>query len=265
MSRFVFNFGSRIKSPSSGLIAGSDGVVGMVFPNTSEEVVLKLKKGDVIPVPTGSVSWWFNGGDSELAIVFLGETSTSYIPGEFTYFLLCGTQGIMAGFSPEFLSIAYNTDKNGANKLAKSQTGVLIIKLQEGKCMPEPNAEKTGKFVYNIDAALPDLRVKNGGVVSTLTDDKFRFLGQVDKLSASLVKLDAEAMRSPFYAADSAVQLIYVARGSGRVQIVGINGKRVLDTEVKTGHLLVVPRYFVVAQLAGEDGLEFFSIITSKE
>lgn len=237
----------------------------MVFPNTAEEVVLKLKKGDVIPVPMGAVSWWFNDGDSELAIVFLGETSKSHTPGEFNYFLLCGAQGIIGGFSSEFLSRAYNTNKDDANKLAKAQTGVLIIKLQQGKTMPEPSVEKTRKLVYNIDAALPDIRVENGGVVTALTEEKFPFLGKVEKLSASLVKLDADAMRSPLYAADSAVQLIYVVKGSGRVQIVGINGKRVLDMEVKAGHLLLVPSFFVVAKLAGGDGLDYFSIITAKQ
>lgn len=95
----------------------------MVLPNTAEEVVLKLKKGDVVPVVLGSVSWWFNDGDSELVIVFLGETSKSYIPGEFTYFILGGAQSTMGGFSPEFISRAYNVNKDDANKLAKSQTG----------------------------------------------------------------------------------------------------------------------------------------------
>ena len=108
----------------------------MVFPNTSVEVVLKQNKGDVIPVAMGTVSWWFNDGDSEFVIVFLGETSKLHIPGEFTYFLLSGVQSIMGGFSPEFLSGAYKMNKDEANKLAKSQTGVLIIKLQEGKTMP---------------------------------------------------------------------------------------------------------------------------------
>lgn len=36
--------------------------------------MLLVKKGDVIPVPLGAVSWWFNGGDLETIIVFLGET-----------------------------------------------------------------------------------------------------------------------------------------------------------------------------------------------
>ncbi|KAB1200743.1 13S globulin basic chain [Morella rubra] len=72
-------------------------------------------------------------------------------------------------------------------------------------------------------------------------------------------------MCSPMYTADSAAQVIYVVKGSGKIQIVGINGKRVLDMEVKPGQLLVVPRFFVVAKLAGGDGLECFSVITDKQ
>ena len=118
-------------------------------------------------------------------------------------------------------------------------------------------------MVYNIEAALPDIRVKNGGQVTTLTEAKFPFLDQVE-LSAKLVKLNANAMFSPTYTTDSSVQLIYVVKGIGQIQIVGINGKQVLDTEVKPGHLLVVPRFFVVAKLAGGDGLECFSITSKK-
>uniref|UniRef100_A0A2N9F3X5 Cupin type-1 domain-containing protein n=1 Tax=Fagus sylvatica TaxID=28930 RepID=A0A2N9F3X5_FAGSY len=246
------------------VLQGSDGLVGMVLPNTREEVVLKLKKGDVIPVVQGSVSWWFNDGDSELDVVFLGETSKSYIPGEFTYFFLSGTQGIMAGFSTEFVSRAYNVNKDDANKLAKSQTGFLLTKLQDGKNLPKPNKENTNKLVYNIDASLPDVDIKRGGLVTSLTEAKFPFLGQV-QLSANLVKIDAKAISSPVYTTDSSVQLIYVVKGTGRIEIVGINGKQVLNTEVKPGHLLVVPRFFADAKLAGGDGLEYFSIITTRQ
>ena len=124
------------------VLQGSCGVVGMVFPQASEELVLKLKEGDIIPVPSGAVSWWYNDGDSELVIVFLGETSKAYVPGEFTYFLLTGTQGILGGFSTEFNSRAYNISNEEAEKLAKSQTGVLLIKLPEGQKNAPPLQEQ---------------------------------------------------------------------------------------------------------------------------
>uniref|UniRef100_A0A7N2R0C1 Cupin type-1 domain-containing protein n=1 Tax=Quercus lobata TaxID=97700 RepID=A0A7N2R0C1_QUELO len=202
-------------------------------------LLMKLKRvtGDVIPVAQGVVSWWFNDGDSEFSFVLLGETTKSYISGEFTFFLLSGAQGIMGGFSPEFLSRAYNVNKDDANKLAKSQNEAMIIKLPEGKRMPKPNEDCANQLVYNIDDPLPDISVKNGGLVTTLTEAKFPFLGQAE-LSAKLVKLDSKAMCSPTYTSDFSVQLIYVVKGTGQIQIVGINGKQDLDTEVKPGHLL---------------------------
>ncbi|KAB1207033.1 Glycinin G3 [Morella rubra] len=145
----------------------------------------------------------------------------------------------MAGFSPEFVSRAYNTSTDDANKLAKSQTGVLIVKLQGGKSVTKPDEDNTDRMVYNIDDASPDIVVKNiGGQVTTLTEEKFPFIGQLE-LSANLVKLDAKAMYSPVYIADiAAVQVIYVVKGGG---------------------------LFVEARLASGDGLECFSMITSKQ
>ncbi|KAJ9687424.1 hypothetical protein PVL29_016064 [Vitis rotundifolia] len=218
----------------------------------------------IIPVPSGAVSWWYNDGDSELIIVFLGETSKAYVPGEFTYFLLTGTQGILGGFSTEFNSRAYDLNNEEARKLAKSQSGVLLIKLPEGQKMPHPCKNSTDKLVFNIDAALPDIHVQNAGLLTALTAKKFPFLGEVG-LSATLVKLDANAMSSPMYAADSSVQVIYVAKGSGRIQVVGINGERALDTKVKAGHLFVVPRFFVASAIADGEGMEYFSMITTTQ
>ncbi|BBG96134.1 RmlC-like cupins superfamily protein [Prunus dulcis] len=226
------------------VLQGEDGLVGMVFPNTSEEVVIKLKKGDVIPVPLGSVSWWFNNGGSnseELVVVFLGETTRAYIPGQFTYFLLAGTQSLLGGFSTE--------------QITKSQTGVLIIKLGEDEKtkIPKPSENSTHKLVHNITCA-----------TTTLTEKQFPFLKQAG-LSASFIKLEANAISSPIYTADATVQVVYVAGGSGQIQIVGLDGKLALDTQVKAGDLFVVPSFFMVAKLAGKNGLECFSVITSSQ
>ncbi|KAL0013228.1 hypothetical protein SO802_000297 [Lithocarpus litseifolius] len=43
-------------------------------------------------------------------------------------------------------------------------------------------------------------------------------------------------MFSPTYTTDSSVQLIYDVKGIGQIQIVGINGKQVLDAKVKAAH-----------------------------
>ncbi|RDY02616.1 Glutelin type-A 2 [Mucuna pruriens] len=243
------------------VIQGSDGVVGLILPNNREEVVLKLKKGDVIPVPIGSISWWFNDGDSDLIIVFLGETSKALIPGQFTYFFLTGAQGLIGGFSSELTSKIYGLEKDEVEKLTKSQTGLLIVKLDKSQPMPKPQMDLTKKLVYNIDAAHPENVVENAGLVKTLTEDEFSFIGNVG-LSVIRVKLEADAIKAPSYSVNPTVQLIYIARGSGKIEIVDFTGKRVLDTKVEAGHLLLVPQFFMVAQIAGEEGIESYSIVT---
>ncbi|XP_054776432.1 glutelin type-A 2-like [Prosopis cineraria] len=253
-------------SPKIGcVLQGTDGIVGIVVPNTRKEVVLKLKKGDVVPLPIGGVSWWFNNGESELIIVFMGETSQAHVPGQFTYFFLSGAQGIMGGFSSEVITKAFNLTTKEANKLTKSQQEALILKLQKGQdILPIPHMDKTMEMVYNIDAAKPDHMAKNGGLVTTLTESEFPFIGEVG-FSVIKVKLEPNAIKSPLYLTNPAVQLIYVASGSGKFEIVGFDGKMLLDSHVEAGQLLVVPKFFVVAQIAGEDGMECYSILRTKK
>lgn len=241
---------------------GTDGVVGIVIPNSGKELVLKLEQGDIIPVPIGAVSWWFNNGDSDLTIAFLGETSKALIPGQFSYFFLTGVQGLVGSFSAELTSKVYNLNKDEVNKLTKSQTGVLIIKLPKDQPMPKPQMDHTKEFVFNVDSAHPDNVLKDGTLLTTLTEASFPFIGKVG-LSLIRVKLEPGAIKAPSYQVNPAVQLIYIARGGGKIEIVGLNGKRVLDTQVKAGQLLVVPQFFVVAEMAGEAGMESYSIVTT--
>ncbi|WJX53368.1 hypothetical protein P8452_39367 [Trifolium repens] len=248
------------------VVEGTDGVVGMTLPNTKKEIVLKLKKGDVIPVPIGGVSWWFNDGDSNLNIIFLGETSTAHVQGEFTYFFLSGVQGILGSFSSDLISKVYNFNKDEVNKLTQSQKGVVIIKLEKDQPIPKPQLDLTKDFVYDIDAKAPEIEAQNVGLVTTLrtlTEKDFPFIKDVG-LSVIRVKLEPNAIKAPSNLITPGIQhLIYIARGSGKIEIVGLSGKRVLDSEVKVGHLIVVPQFFVVAQIAGEEGLESYSIVTT--
>jgi len=234
----------------------------MVLPDSKEEVVLKLEEGDVIPVPIGAVSWWFNDGDTDLIIVFLGETSKALIPGKFTYFFLTGAIGLIGGFSTDLTSKVYGLDKDEAEKLTRSQTGILIIKLDKTQPMPKPQLHNTKKLVYNIDGAPPENAVEKAGLVKTLTEKEFSFIGD-SGLSLIRVKLEPNAIKAPSYPVSATTQLIYIARGSGKIEIVDFNGKSVLNTQVEVGHLIVVPQFFVVAEVAGEEGLESYSTVTT--
>ncbi|XP_011042477.1 PREDICTED: 13S globulin seed storage protein 1-like [Populus euphratica] len=126
--------------------------------------------------------------------------------------------------------------------------------------MPHPDMEIVEKMLYNIDDALADVDVRGGGVFKALTAARFPFLEEAC-LSVNHVKMEANAMYSPSYTVDGTFQVFYVARGTGRVQVVGTGGKRVLDTKIQAGQLLVVPRFFAVAQIADGEGMEFVSIL----
>jgi hypothetical protein len=49
-------------------------------------------------------------------------------------------------------------------------------------------------------------------------------------------------MCSPGFSCDSAYQVTYIVRGSGCVQVVGIDGTRVLETRAEGGCIFIAPR-----------------------
>ncbi|XVF45251.1 hypothetical protein PTKIN_Ptkin02bG0190100 [Pterospermum kingtungense] len=237
--------------------------VGLTLPSNKKgnTAFIGLKKGDVIPVPAASVSWWYNYGNSDVVIVFLGDATKAYVPGEITYFPLAGSQGHLAALSPEFIARTYHVNVEKAQKLANSQKGVLIIKLdqEQAEGIPKPS-ELEAIWTQNIDGASPDVEVKNGGKCTSLTGTKFPFLEEVG-LNVTRLVLESSATRTPSYASDARV--FYVAKGGGQVQIVGLQGKLVLNTKVETGQLFVVPKLFMVTISANEEGMELVSILTS--
>ncbi|KAK4438292.1 hypothetical protein Salat_0163500 [Sesamum alatum] len=81
------------------------------------------------------------------------------------------------------------------------------------------------------------------------------------KLAAGKLVLHPRGFAPPHYS--DTFNIGYVAQGSGRVQIMGLNGTRALDADVQEDQAFVVPKIFVATQLAGERGMEFFCISTS--
>ncbi|KAL0421025.1 UNVERIFIED_CONTAM: Glutelin type-A 2 [Sesamum latifolium] len=181
------------------------GVAGIVLPE-KEEKVLPIKKGDAIALPFGVVTWWYNKEDTELVVLFLGDTSKAHKSGSFTDFFLTGSNGIFTGFSTEFVSRAWDLEESVVKTLVGSQSKTGIVKLDASCKMPEPKKEHYNGMALNCH---------------------------------------------------------YIVRGSGRVQVVGVDGKRVLETTIKAGNLFIVPRFFVVSKIADPDGMDWFSIITT--
>lgn len=246
-------------SAKIGYVTQGTCTVGFISPNSQEEKILVINKGDAIPVPIGTISWWFNGGTTDTKLVFLGETSLSYTPGQFNYFFLTGALGILGGFSTEFITKIYHIKEIEAEKLTKSQKNLLVLKLDEEIKMPhEPNVNKE-KFVFNMEKLILS---HHGGVSAQITEKNFPVLGDVG-LSAELVRLKPNFVLGPSYTADASYRTVFVTEGSGRVQIVGLNGQQILDSKIEKGQLFVVPKFFSVAHVADGEGMEFFSVVTS--
>ncbi|KAG8387789.1 hypothetical protein BUALT_Bualt02G0057700 [Buddleja alternifolia] len=237
------------------------GVAGIILPE-KEEKVLAIKKGDAIALPFGVTTWWYNKEDTELAILFLGDTSKAHKSGSFTDFSLTGPTGIFTGFTTEFVSRAWDLDEATVKTLVTKQTVKGIVKLDPSFKMPEPKKEHYTGMALNCEEAPLDVDIKNGGKVVVLNTKNLPLVGEVG-LGADLVRLDGGAMCSPGFSCDSALQVTYIVRGSGRVQVVGVDGKRVLETTVKAGYLFIVPRFFVISKICDPDGMDWFSIITT--
>ncbi|XP_028766806.1 glutelin type-D 1-like [Neltuma alba] len=238
-----------------------NGVAGIVLPE-SEEKVVAIKKGDAIALPFGVVTWWHNKNDAELVILFLGETSKAHKAGQFTNFFFTGSDGIFSGFSTEFVGRAWDLDEKDVKSIVGNQSGKGIVKLDGNIKLPEPKQDHRNGMVLNCLEAPLDVDIKGGGRVVVLNTKNLPLVGEVG-LGADLVRLDGSAMCSPGFSCDSALQVTYIVRGSGRVQVVGPNGERVLETTIKEGFLLIVPRFYVVSKIADLDGMEWFSIITT--
>ncbi|KAM7279311.1 hypothetical protein ACFE04_006445 [Oxalis oulophora] len=239
------------------------GVAGVVLPE-KEEKVLPIKKGDAIAIPFGVVTWWFNKEDTELVVLFLGETAKAHKSGEFTDFFLTGSNGIFTGFSTEFVGRAWDLDEATVKTLVGKQSAKGIVKLSDSFKMPEPKKEDREGFALNCEEAPLDVDIKNGGRVVVLNTKNLPLVAE-GGFGADLVKLDGGAMCSPGFSCDSALQVTYIVRGSGRVQVVGVDGKRVLETTVEAGNLFIVPRFFVVSKISNPEGMEWFSIVTTPD
>ncbi|CAN4121048.1 unnamed protein product [Withania somnifera] len=149
------------------------GVARIVIPGKDEKVV-PIKKGDTISLPFGIVSWWYNKEDTELVVLFLGDTKTTHKAGSFTDMYLTGSNGIFTDFSTEFVSRAWDVEESIAKTL------ILIF--------------------------------KGGGKVVVLNTKNLPLVGDVGT-SAGLVMLSRSAMCSPGFSVDLALQVTYIVKG----------------------------------------------------
>ncbi|KAL5722901.1 hypothetical protein ACHQM5_006361 [Ranunculus cassubicifolius] len=247
-----------------GYVTQGSGKVGMISPGAveaAEEKVLRLKKGDLIPVQLGATSWWFNDGTTNFSVVFLGDTSKAYRPGNITYFLLAGPMSMQNGLSDGFNRISLGLSERDTTRVLRSQTAGLITTLSEQQKLPEPSRDGIQHLVYNMESASPSSSVRDAGRLVTVTSDELGVLKEVG-LSGAVIKVLKNVMCTPQFSTDAAYQVNHILRGSGRVQVVGLRGEKVLDEILKQGDLFIAPKFFAISVVAGGEGMDWFCMFT---
>ncbi|KAG9442472.1 hypothetical protein H6P81_018326 [Aristolochia fimbriata] len=202
-------------------------------------IIVKVEEGKVMP---GARE------EDEDGFVFKLETRRkSPLVGEI------GKKFIFSGFSEatQYGRVG-NLGEEQVKKLMIPQESRNIVKVEDGKGTPIAREEDEDGFHYKLN-----------NTVSLGRKDLFPLLIGEIGLSAHYAKVNPA---SPGVFSGSGDQATYVVKGRGRVEIVDMDGRRVLDAEVAAGQAFVVPRFFPFAVVAEDDqGMDLFAVTTSPE
>lgn len=207
---------------------------------------------------------------------------------------------VFKGFNEEFLAEVFNIDTETARKLQghddKREGGIAKVEGDLGILTPsswekrsqeqeeqEPQEQReksrrsresqsgngleeticSMKLTHNLGRSkYPDIFVSRAGGIKTANVLDFPVLGWLG-LSAEYGVLYKNAMYVPHYTIN-ANTLIYVTKGSARLQVVECSGKSVFDEILEAGQLLMVPQNFALAMRAENEEFEYVSFKTNE-
>ncbi|XP_013604564.1 PREDICTED: legumin A-like [Brassica oleracea var. oleracea] len=244
--------------PKMAFVLQGTGTAGIVVPKGNgvlNERVVRISEADVIAVPSGVVTWWFNdNSDTHLAIVFLGQQ-------RLVNFYLAGPRGVFKGFSAEVVCTSLQLGEAVAALLDSQTTHGGIVKLGPELNMPQPNIINRDGLVFNSFTAVLG-EGDSSGDAFFLNSTNLPLLNEVG-WGASIIQLGSGCIYPPTYACATKFQIILVFSGSGNVEVVGPNGDSIINAAVEKGHLFIVPDTSVLSATAGHIGLSWLSIFNS--
>ncbi|XP_050366076.1 prunin 1 Pru du 6-like [Argentina anserina] len=194
-----------------------------------------------------------------------------------------GNSNIFAGFETQLLADALNIGQQTVQQLQGQNDNRPQIVRVEGRFdfvePPQSQREERQlqgqqgqngfeevfchmKIKQNIGKpSLADVFSPQAGRISTLNSFGMPILKFL-RLSAERGFLYNNAIHSPHWNLN-AHEIIYVIRGTARVQVVNDNGQTILDDQVREGQLFIVPQNHAVLQKAMSNGYEYIAFKTN--
>ncbi|WCJ38323.1 Glutelin type-B 2 [Euphorbia peplus] len=257
------------------------GTLGLINHGCSKELkgeekecekIHHIQSGDLVALRAGEGVWAYNSGNETLSVL-----SIHYITNADGHrsFNLGGSTNILNGFSPEFITGAFNIDNDLANKLLRKKDlrGSVTYTSDGGlhynsPCPRHDQPNFVDEFLCNVksrttkisDPSRADLFIPEVGYLTSIDALKLPVLESI-QLSVSYELLRKDVMRLPHW--ENSYTITYIVKGEGHVQVVDDNGKNVFDGILKEGQIFVIPQHLVLAKRAKSETFEYVTFKTT--
>ncbi|GAB4836086.1 hypothetical protein Ancab_001003 [Ancistrocladus abbreviatus] len=249
-----------------------------------------FREGDVLAMPTGVAHWCYNPGETQLVLFVVHDISNPdnqldqfvrdlFLAGnpgkpEYNLFQVTETE-ILAkvyGVSMETARMLQSKDdKRGAVVKVENELELrMLLKFnnEEEQSKPSGNCLEESicalRFTQNIgDLTQADIYTHEGGWISTASISNLPMLRYI-RLSAQRGYLYEGAIISPHWNMN-AHSIVYVIRGSARVQVIGTSNKPIFSGVIRAGQVLIIPQSYAAVVVAGSQGFKWVSFKTSED
>ncbi|MED6204733.1 hypothetical protein PIB30_011706 [Stylosanthes scabra] len=260
------------------------------FHGDQHQKIHAAREGDVIVVPTGSAHWIYNNGETDLVILSVIDSANedNQLDLKFRKFFLGGKPqeeednngeggNMFSGLGLKTVAESLDIDRGIAEKVQglDDPRGSIIIVEDELETLSPAVEEERGKgngldetvctlrLVHQLaEATDADKYNPRAGFLTALNTPNLPVLQYV-QLGVDRGVLYKNAVMAPHYNLKCHA-VIYGTQGRGWIEVVGENGRRVFEGEMKEGQILIVPQNFVVAKKAAGGSDEGFGWIAVK-
>ncbi|XP_047339354.1 11S globulin seed storage protein 2-like [Impatiens glandulifera] len=264
----------------------------------SHQKVHRVRKGDIVAIPSGVAYWCFNDGTQDLVAVAVNDLNqnVNQLDQQFRSFYMAGGmpkqqrqtrftaheaekkeyfENILEHFDTELMAEALEMPVELMRKIQQGEQSKkgFIVTVREGMRMikPDEREQQNGleesswcsmKIRHNLESRQQsDVYSRQGGRLYVVNQNKLPLLRLLD-MSAEKGEVFPNAMYSPSWNMNGH-SVVYVTKGEAEVRIVDQSGQAIMNERVREGDMFVCPQFFVVTSQAGKEGFEWVAFKTT--